>query len=193
MKVFLLYAHPVETSFNAAVHEAALLGLSKAGHKVDDCDLYKEGFQPLLTRHERLFYHDESKNREPVDEYVSRLQSAEAMVIISPVWNFGFPAILKGFFDRVFLPGVSFNMPDGKVRPALKNITKITACLTYGTSRLYATLAGDPPRKVINRALRFTIKPGASVKFISLYDLNRVTPPQLGCHLQRVEKKLSAF
>lgn len=193
MKVFLLYAHPVETSFNASVHEAALLGLAKAGHEVDDCDLYKEGFQPLLTREERIYYHDETKNRDPVDEYVVRLQRAEAMVIISPVWNFGFPAILKGFFDRVFLPGVSFNIADGKVRPALQNITKITACLTYGTSRLYATLAGDPPHKVINRALRFTIKPGASVKFLSLYDLNRATSPRLGNHLERVEKQLATF
>ena len=191
MKVLLLYAHPVETSFNAAVHDAAMRGLQKAGHDVDDCDLYKEDFQPLLTREDRLFYHDEMVNRKQVDGYVTRLQAAEGMVIVSPVWNFGFPAILKGFFDRVFLPGVSFEI--SKVRPALRNISKLTACMTYGTSRIYATLAGDPPRKIVKRVLRYTIKPGATVQHLALYDLNRVSTEKLNQHLQHVETKLSLF
>ena len=55
----------------------------------------------------------------------TRLQAAEALVLCFPVWNFGYPAILKGFFDRVFLPGVSFKMVDGKVRPNLWNIRKL--------------------------------------------------------------------
>ena len=61
-----------------------------------------------MTREERIAYHDIPENTGPVAEYVARLRAAEAMVIISPVWNFGFPAMLKGYFDRVFLPGVSF-------------------------------------------------------------------------------------
>jgi NAD(P)H dehydrogenase (quinone) len=43
--------------------------------------------------------------------------AAEALVLVYPVWNYGYPAILKGWFDRVFLPGVSFGLVDGKVRP----------------------------------------------------------------------------
>jgi NAD(P)H dehydrogenase (quinone) len=42
-----------------------------------------------------------------VQGYVDRVLAAQALVLVFPVWNFGFPAILKGFFDRVFLPGVS--------------------------------------------------------------------------------------
>lgn len=193
MKVLLLYAHPVETSFNAAIHDAALRGLQKAGHYVDDCDLYKEDFQPLLNRDDRLLYHDEAKNRQKVESYVTRLQTAEGLVIVSPVWNFGFPAILKGFFDRVFLPGVSFEIADGKVKPALKNISKLTACMTYGTSRFYATLAGDPPRKIVKRVLRYTIRPGASVQHLALYDLNRASVDRLRHHLAHVETQFSFF
>jgi NAD(P)H dehydrogenase (quinone) len=193
MKVLLLYAHPVESSFNGAVHEAALRGLRKAGHSVDECDLYAEGFQPVLTREERIAYHDIPANRALVAEYVARLQAAEALVIVSPVWNFGFPAILKGFFDRVFLPGVSFDMVDGKVRPVLHNIGKLTACMTYGGNRMRAFLAGDPPRKIVTRVLRVTIKPGAPVEHLAFYDMNRATEPRLRAHLQRVEKRLAAY
>ena len=54
MRVHVLYAHPVETSFAAALHEAVTKGLAEAGHEVDDCDLYAEGFAAVLTRDERL-------------------------------------------------------------------------------------------------------------------------------------------
>ncbi|MCB8881602.1 NAD(P)H-dependent oxidoreductase [Acidisoma cellulosilytica] len=193
MKVLVLYAHPVETSFNAAVHQAALKGLRRAGHTIDNCDLYAEGFQPVLTRAERLAYHDSPANRAPVADYVARLQAAEALVIVSPVWNFGFPAILKGYFDRVFLPGVSFDMVDGKVATMLHNIGKLTACLTYGGNRTRAFLAGDPPRKMVTRVLRVTIKPGATVEHLAFYDMNRATEAQLTAHLARVERRISAF
>ncbi len=64
--------------------------------------------------------------------------AAEALVLSFPVWNYGYPAILKGFFDRVFLPGVSFKLVDGKVRPSLHNIRKVAAVTTYGGSRFRA-------------------------------------------------------
>ena len=88
--------------------------------------------------------------------------AADALVLSFPVWNYGYPAILKGFFDRVFLPGVSFRLVDGKVQPSLHNIRKVAAVTTYGGSRFRALLMGDPPRKLVNRLLRATIKPGAS-------------------------------
>ncbi|MGO4840768.1 NAD(P)H-dependent oxidoreductase, partial [Rhizobiaceae sp. 2RAB30] len=58
MNVLVLYAHPVETSFNAALHRLIVERLVAKGHTVDDCDLYAEDFDPRLTRAERLVYHD---------------------------------------------------------------------------------------------------------------------------------------
>ncbi|MDP3896467.1 MAG: NAD(P)H-dependent oxidoreductase, partial [Mesorhizobium sp.] len=58
MKVLVLHAHPVETSYNAALHRLILERLSARGHEIDDCDLYAEDFDPRLTREERLHYHD---------------------------------------------------------------------------------------------------------------------------------------
>ncbi|MBW4024666.1 MAG: NAD(P)H-dependent oxidoreductase [Proteobacteria bacterium] len=193
MRVLVLYCHPVEDSFCAAIHAAALRGLRAARHEVDDCDLYAEGFQPVLTREERRAYHDIPANRVPVASYVERVQEAEAMVIVSPVWNFGFPAMLKGFFDRVFLPGVSFDILDGRVKPALHNIGKLTAVMTYGGNRTRAFLAGDPPRKIVTRVLRVTIRPGAPVRHMAFYDMNRATEARLASFLRQVEREMARF
>ena len=75
-----------------------------------------------------------------------------------PVWNYGYPAILKGFFDRVFLPGVSFELVNGKARPFLHNIRKVAAVTTYGGSRFRAMLMADPPRKLVKRLMRATVQ-----------------------------------
>jgi putative NADPH-quinone reductase len=193
MRVLVVYCHPVEESFNGALHAAVLRGLAAARHEVDDLDLYAEGFQPVVTREERLRYHDIPENRVPVEAYVQRVLAAEALVIVSPVWNFGFPAMLKGFFDRVFLPGVSFGLVDGKVKPILHNIGKLTAVMTYGGNRARAFLAGDPPRKIVTRVLRVTIKPGARVRHLACYDMNRRTEPQLAAFLRQVESEMARF
>ena len=120
MRVFVIYAHPFETSFDVALHAAVVATLRARGHEVNDCDLYAESFDPLLNREERIAYNDVHANQLRVSAYVDRLLAADALVLIFPVWNEGFPAILKGFLDRVFLSRVSFGKsPDGSVAPAL--------------------------------------------------------------------------
>ena len=193
MNVLVLYAHPVETSFNAALHRLIVERLTAAGHKVDDCDLYAEGFDPRLTRAERLGYQDEASNTESVRAYVERLLAADALVLSFPVWNFGYPAILKGFFDRVFLPGVSFRLVEGKVWPSLHNIGKVAAITTYGGSRWRAMLMGNPPRKLVNRVLRATVKPGASVSYLAHYSMNLSTDETRRRFMARVAAKMDRF
>jgi putative NADPH-quinone reductase len=191
VRVLVLYAHPVEDSFNAALHRATVRALEAAGHAVDDCDLYAEGFDPVLSRAERIGYHDLEKNRGPVASHVERLRSADGLVLNFPVWNFGYPAILKGFFDRVFLPGVSFQLQDGKVVPALSNIGRLTAVATYGGTRLRAMLMGDPPRRLVTRVLKVTT--GASISYLAHYDMNRSTDITRAAFLARVESHMKAF
>ena len=194
MRVLVLYAHPVETSFNAALHAAVVETLRSSGHDVDDCDLYAENFDPRLTREERIGYHEVGTNIEPVRGYVERLLAAEAIVLSFPVWNFGYPAILKGFFDRVFLPGVSFDLtPEGGVKPRL-TLKKVGAVCTYGGSRLRAIMAGDPPRKAVKRVLR--AQSGSMrtpVTYLAYYGMNRATEATCGAFLERVKTEMAAF
>jgi putative NADPH-quinone reductase len=193
MRVLVLYAHPVETSYNASLHRAAVESLKAAGYEVDDCDLYAEGFDPVMSRQDRIDYHDESINTKPVQQYVDRLRAAEALVLSCPIWNYGYPAMLKGFSDRVFLPGVSFTLVNGKVGPNLWHIKKIAAIHTYGGTRFRTFLMGDAPRKQFTRTLRGLVHPLARRRYLALYDMNRNGEPALKAFLERVSREMRAF
>jgi len=193
VRVLVLFAHPAETSFQAALHRSVVESLGKAGHQVDDCDLYAEKFDPCLSHDEWLNYEDTTLNRANVDSYVRRLLDAEALVLVYPVWSFGYPAILKGFFDRVFLPGVSIILSEGKVHPALHNIRKIAAVATYGSSRLRARLLGDGPRHHIKRVLHLTVSSRAPVMYLAKYNMNTATDEACKAFLARVTQAMRAF
>jgi putative NADPH-quinone reductase len=192
MRVLVLYAHPVETSFGAALHRAVVGGLAARGHEVDDLDLYAEGFEPVLTRAERLGYHDLASNRAAVAPYVERLLAAEALALVSPVWNFGHPAILKGFLDRVFLPGVTFTLEGGRLKPTLR-LRRLLAVHTYGATRWQAMLAGDPPRRVVKTILGRLLTGGAGVRYLALYGMNTATEARRRRFLDRVATEMDGF
>ena len=191
-RALVLFAHPCDESFAAATHRLVVDTLTAKGWDVDDCDLNAEGFNPVLTAAERRGYHDEASNAAPVQSYVDRLVRADALVLVFPVWNYGFPAILKGYFDRVFLPGVSFKLVDGKVKPNLTNIRKIAAVTSYGGTRFKTLLAGDPPRRVVSRSIRYVCQ-AQKLRYLALHDMNRVTDAQRSAHLARVKREMEAF
>lgn len=193
MRILVLYAHPVETSFHAAMHRRVVEALRAAGHAVDDCDLNAEGFNPVLSRAERLNYHNTAVNRAPVQGYVDRLLAAEALVLCFPVWCFGLPAILKGWFDRVLMPGIAFDISDpADVKPALTHLQKIAAVTTYGRPRWMAFFMGDPPRKVITRYLR-ALTGGRPVQYHAYYHMNTATPDKLRRHLDKIDALMRRF
>jgi putative NADPH-quinone reductase len=193
MRVLYLYAHPLRESFHFAIREAAREGLRKAGHQVDLCDLYAEGFDPVLSAAERQGYHAIPGNRAPCEDYIRRVEQAEAMVLSFPTWSFGLPAILKGFFDRVFIPGVSFVLEDGVARPNLTQIRKIAGISTYGRPRWNALLVADPPRMAVTRYLKALTGWRASVEYHALYDMNRATPARCDRFLAKVEARMARF
>lgn len=122
--------------------------MKKVGHQVDLLDLCAEGFDPVLSEEGRRHYHDESRNRRGLEPLVARLQTAEALAIQFPTWYFGPPAMLKGFFDRLFMPGVAFDISNpAKVAPMLGNVKKIAGVVTYGRPRLTAFYMGAPRAK----------------------------------------------
>jgi putative NADPH-quinone reductase len=174
MRVLVVFAHPLKDSFHGTLHRDIVEVLREAGHEVDDCDLYAEGFEPVLSAEARERYFDPAQNRQGVERYVARLLAAEALVLCFPVWCFGPPAILKGFMDRVMIPGVSFALgEDGRMHPNLRQIRKLVAVTSYGRGQLDAWWMGDPPRKLVTRYLRWFIAPRAEVRYLGLYNLHR--------------------
>src|ERR1700724_1050782 len=135
MLVHIINSHPCPNSFGGAIHRHIVEVLVVNGHQIDDLDLYAERFDPVLTSRERDVYFDPAANLTGVKTYVERLRSAEALVLCFPTWWYGMPAILKGWFDRVWLTGVAFTLPEGlgAIRPALHNIKKFAVLTTYGS------------------------------------------------------------
>jgi putative NADPH-quinone reductase len=175
VRVLYLYCHPLVESFHAAIRDAGVAALKKAGHEVDLCDLYAEGFDPVLSAEGRRNYHDVTRNRAGLEGHVERLQAAEALVLQFPTWCFGLPAMLKGWCDRILMPGVSFDLSDpANVKPMLTNIRHIIGVSTYGRQRYVAWYVGDPPRKIITRYFP-RLAPRARVEYHALYHMNVAT------------------
>ena len=194
MRVLVVYAHPVETSFVSGLHDAVVETLRAGGHEVDDCDLNAEGFDPVLSRQERIDYHDPALNQAGVADHVDRLLAAEGLILVHPVWNFGFPAIMKGYVDRVFLPGVAFDIDrKGNLAFKLRHIRRIAAVCTYGGDRWRSMLAGDPPRRFFKRALRVQVALNASCEYLAHYDMNHTTPVRRAAFLAKVRKRFAAW
>jgi putative NADPH-quinone reductase len=194
MKILYIFCHPLPESFHFAIRAEALAGLQSAGHEVDLFDLYAERFDPVLTEEGRRHYHDEPINRTGLEPVIARLQRAEAIVLQFPTWCFGPPAMLKGFFDRVFMPGVAFDLSDpAHVKPMLGNIRKIAGVVTYGRPRLMALWMGDPPRKIVTRYVRWFAGKGAKAEYHALYHLNVATLAQRERFIRKVRAAMESF
>ncbi|MCW6512104.1 NAD(P)H-dependent oxidoreductase [Lichenifustis flavocetrariae] len=178
MRVLYVYCHPLPESFHAALRVEALAGLAEAGHAVDLLDLYAEGFDPVLNEDGRRHYHDTGRNQQGLEPLIARLQAAEALIFQFPTWCFGPPAMLKGFFDRLMMPGVAFDISNPQhVQPLLRNVRRIAGIVTYGRPRTMVWYMADPPRKIVTRYIRW-LTGGAKAEYHALYHLNVATDRQ---------------
>lgn len=189
MRVLVVTAHPLQVSFHGLLQRTIIESLTTAGHETDLCDLYAEHFEPVLDAPARERYFDPSVNRTGVEDYVERLLKAEALVLCFPIWCFGPPAILKGFMDRVLIPGVSFALgEDGRMHPNLRHIKRLVGITTYGRSHLDAWYIGDPPRRIVKRYLSWFLAKDARVQYVALYNLHRAESHDHGGFVRRVAR-----
>jgi NAD(P)H dehydrogenase (quinone) len=196
MRVLVIYAHPLGQSFAAALHQAVLAALRRGGHEVDDCDLYAIGFDPVLSAAERASYNTPSPDLSGVASHVSRLQAAEALVLCFPTWWYGMPAILKGYFDRVWAQGVAFHLAEGggAILPALANIKKFWVVTTYGGPWwLIRLVLRDPVRAVILGGLARLCGRGVETRFLALYNIDAASRTKCAGFLARVERAFARF
>ena len=194
MRILVVYAHPEEHSFVGSLHVRLCEQLRSLGHEIDDLDLYAERFDPVMSRYTYDHYLDTTANRAEVAAYVERLLSAQALVLIYPVWHDGLPAILKGFIDRVFLPGVIFTIDENYIfRPNLHNIRRLAAVATYGASRNRTSHVGDLPRRFFLRNLGALVPEGAQIQYIADYGLDAASPTERARFLKRVTHTFDAW
>ena len=194
MRVLYVYCHPVPESFHGAIRTEAIAALKRAGHAVDLIDLYADNFDPVMSADMRRNYHDTSSNRTGIEDYVARLQRCDAIVLQFPTWCFGLPAMLKGWFDRIMIPGVSIDLADpADVKVLLDNIKKIAGISTYGRQRWLALYLGDPSRTMIKRYLKRLTGGKASTEYHALYHMNVATDVERKAFIAKVAKAMEGF
>jgi NAD(P)H dehydrogenase (quinone) len=196
MRVHVVYANPCPYSFAAAVHGRIVEGLAGHGHQVDDLDLYAERFEPVLTPMERDVYFKAGANLAGIETYVERLRSTEALVLCFPTWWYGMPAILKGWFDRVWLPGVAFHSPaeGGPIKRGLANIHKLAVVTTYNAPRWFMLFyMREPSKAVLMRGIARLIASGARTHYLAHYDMLRSTDASRKRFLARVDRTFESF
>jgi putative NADPH-quinone reductase len=194
MKFLVVYAHPVPTSFNHAIFETVTRVLSASGHDVRAIDLYAEGFQPVLSRADREAYLESSEQLiSQVPEHVENLKWAEGLVFVFPTWYQGPPAILKGWFERVWLPGVTFHPAEAKGKtPAscIRKIKRLAVITTSGSPRWMMFVIGNPCKRFFMRALRMLFSPRCKSTWLQLYEMNVIDDAKRREFLARVERKM---
>jgi NAD(P)H dehydrogenase (quinone) len=192
----VVYAHPLEDSFVAAVRDAAVEALRRADHDVHLIDLYAEGFDPRLTVAEHAT-HDAGLMARLDDGEIVRharlLQWAEILVLVYPTWWGAQPAILKGWFDRVWIEGVAYHLPPGssRIRPGLRSIRRVVVVTTHGSSKLVNALQGEAGKHFVGRLVRSLVSRRARVRWIAQYDMDRSTPEVREAFLHRVAEELA--
>lgn len=156
MRTAIVFNHPYEGSYCNAILNAVTKGLQKANHETDLMHLDKDGFNPAMSKADLKAFAE----RKPIDpqviDYNKRLEKADHLIFIFPIWWDLMPATTKGFVDRVLSPGVVYDHhPRGfGLVPLLKNLKSITIITTMNKPKImYSLLIGNLIRKAMLKSV----------------------------------------
>ncbi|MEL6102685.1 MAG: NAD(P)H-dependent oxidoreductase [Pseudomonadota bacterium] len=196
MRALIVYCHPKQGSFTAAVRDTVIAKLSAAGAEYRVTDLYANGFAPVLCANELDCYLDTSCNQEPVKSDVDNVRWCDTLIFIYPTWWYGLPAMLKGWLDRVLLPDVAFLMPDAintNIRPGMTHIKRLGVFTTCGASWMLTQMIGSPGKRTLLRGVRAVCAPNCKTVFAAHYLMDSSTHATRAAHLEKVSRKMDRF
>ena len=196
MKCLVVTAHPLADSLCMTLAGRAVCRLTAAGHEVVVEDLYRQGFQPALTAGERQSYYAGAYDRAAIDAEAARLLAADAIVLLFPTWWFGPPAIMKGWFDRVWAPGIAYDHADdfGPIKPRLHRLRRLLAVTTLGAPGWVDRLVmRRPVRRILKVAMLNACAPGCRFEMLSLYKSEDLSAGQVERFAQGMERLLGRW
>lgn len=155
MNVFYVYAHPEPRSFNGALKDTAMVTLGKKGHTVRVSNLYAVRWKAVLDSQDFRMRQDPYQFNPAVEQIhgmhtgslapdirdeIERVAWADLLIFQFPIWWSSMPAILKGWFDRVFVQGFVVNLEEGRVyeRGCLKGKKAMVVVTTGSTREMYS-------------------------------------------------------
>jgi len=193
MHVLMIACHPRADSYSAALRAAVQGALEAAGHSVEVRDLHAEGFVPTMTAEEHRLCHTPGLNEAGIEDHVAALRRAEALVLVYPTWWYGMPALLKGWFDRIWLAGIAFRIGDGAIEPLLTNIRRIAVVTTYGSPLWLLWFIGWPDHKLMSRGIRRLCARGCKLDWVYLTRMDHQQRPALEAFLARLRRRFATW
>ena len=196
MKVTIVFNHPYEGSYCNAILNAVIKGLQKANHEIDLIHLDKDNFNPVMTSADLKAFIDKKPIDPKVIEYKQRLEQADHLVFIFPIWWELMPALTKGFIDKVIFPGVAYDYKNASnilMKPLLTNIKSVTMITTMNTPGwLYWLLFGNAIKKAMLLGIFF--KMGyKNRKWITFNKVKMVTQEKRTAWLTKLEKRFASL
>lgn len=199
MRAYVVFCHPIRASFTGAALERVLVGLDNGGHEVRVSDLYAEGFEPELRGDalaaQGVDHRGHPDRRPGIQPYVDHLLWCDALVLVHPTWWSGQPAMLKGWFDRVLVKGVAYDLAEGtqRVRPRLTNVRRIVVVTSHGSPKHTNMVQGESGKRIVGRAVRAVCGWRCRTDWVALYNIDRVDDAARGRFLDRVEERLRSL
>lgn len=196
MKCLVVTTHPLTESLCKNLTKFIRNKAVASGHEVTIEDLYAFDFKPVLTANERKSYYQVDYDSSKVTDQIQKLKETEVLVLVFPTWWFGFPAMLKGWFDRVWVPGIAYDHADdlGAIKPLLNNLKEVLVVTTLGAPWwVDKLLMRQPVKKVVKVALLTTCARKANLRFLSLYKSEKLNDKEVSLFKRKIEKAIEKW
>ena len=208
MKILIVYAHPEPLSFNAALKDLAVEVLTGANHEVVVSDLYAMNFDPAggpidfseredtqCFRYQREQIHATAKGLfvAELKAEMDKLVWADFVIFQFPLWWFSLPAILKGWVDRVFAMGFSYNLGLAYEKGIFRGKRAMLSFTTGGPPASYVPGGRNGDLEELLRHIQYGM-----LNFVGMdvlppfvaYGAARVTPEQRAAYLSAYRERL---
>ncbi len=154
MKTAIVFNHPYEGSYCNALLSAVTTGLATAGHEIDLIHLDNDSFNPVMTACDLKGFRDGQPQDPQVINYCERINNADRLILIFPIWWELMPAMMKGFIDKVIFPGAAYDYDHSGRFPRMikrwNNLQGVTVITTMNTPSIaYRLLFGNAIKKAI--------------------------------------------
>jgi NAD(P)H dehydrogenase (quinone) len=193
-KTLVVVAHPVADSFVGSLAKTVETARRDRGDEVRVLDLYASSFDPAMSLADWQAKADPTYAPVQHGEQVELLEWATSLVLVYPTWFGGFPAMLKGWIDRVWAAGVAYDLPPGgsRIQPRLRNIRELVVITSHGSAKHMNMLQGEPGKRLVKRGLRVMCHTLCRVRWVAFYGNDTCTDNDRRVFVQKVRVSMGS-